>query len=184
MREPLSSRSHTIEPLQCQVCTPLARPFKAQAQNDSIPCACTRKLNQVALCKTKSDEQFGKGIRTKGCDSQQRQFIAPSLCTYTTTGANHQTEFIQLHVMTKNLQNIRMNVVFKILLLNVIHVILIFVWRVKLGGWSDKIALVPHQGPAFLLAGGQGRKGTGTAVPNRLMQHMLDVTCHAYSSRI
>ena len=41
-----------------QACTPLAGPFRAQAQNESILHACYTKLNQTALCTTKFDEKF------------------------------------------------------------------------------------------------------------------------------
>ena len=51
-----------------------------------------------------------------------------------------------------------MNVAFKILLLNWIYVILIYVCTVKRGGWSVKIALLPHQGAAFFLQAGMNGK--------------------------
>ena len=52
-----------------------------------------------------------------------------------------------------------MNVAFRILLLNWIHVILMSVCSAKRGGWNFKIALSPQQGAAcFLQAGMNGKE--------------------------
>ena len=77
-----------------------------------------------------------------------RNGAAPYL--HTTNDASLQTEFILLHVFTKNS--------FKILLLNWIYVILMYVCSVKRGGWNFKIALSPHLGAAFFLQAGMNGK--------------------------
>ena len=111
-----------------------------------------------------------------------RNGAAPYL--HTTNDASHQTEFILLHVFTKNVQSIRDECRFQDFVAELdtcdFDVCLFCeTWRVEL-----QDCIVTPAGCRMFLAGGDERKGVGIAVSNRLMQQMSDVNFHAYSSRI
>ena len=111
-----------------------------------------------------------------------RSGAAPYL--QTTNDANQKTEFIQLHVMTKNVQSIRDECRFQdfVAELDTCDFDLCLAcetWRVEL-----QDCIVTPSGCNIFLAGGDDRKGVGIAASNRLMLQMSDVTFHAYSSRI
>ena len=103
-----------------------------------------------------------------------RSGAAPYL--HTTNDANHKTEFIQLHVMTKNLQSIRDECRFHdfVAELDTCDFDLCLVcetWRVEL-----QDCIVTPLGCNIFLPGGDDRKGVGIAVSNRLMQQII--RCH------
>ena len=111
-----------------------------------------------------------------------RNGAAPYL--HTTNDASLQTEFILLHVFTKNLQSIRDECRFQDFFaeLDICDFdICLFceTWRVE-----RQDCIVTRSGCRIFLAGGDERKGVGIAVSNRLMQQISEVTFHAYSSRI
>ena len=101
----------------------------------------------------------------------------------TTNGAVHE-EFIQLHVVTKNVQSIRSDARLEDLVLELKELDFDFVFLTETWRENSEEMLKVDGGTKMFLSGGGPHQEVGIVVSKRCWGSMQDVVFHAYSPRV